>query len=415
MAEAYRHHTPHPIDLLLSNGDPLSEEFNPATALRSCWRATQDTLVHHRCGMRALAELSLGEILCESDRLNREPNNELARVFTIHRLILSSAAYLSLANREVSFGLGEGREFEQKALTCIDELLEFSRVNRWDPGKLKKDLYASYSILGRAVLDGYKLLSKRFSKSPQLRRLWSETMKKTLNEISQNAIAGKGVRSSCVLKSLLSSDCQTSQIYRDAFAEISSLPYDVFNLGQLLRSNHREEQGSFAPGAAPLLVAAAFSRILSAKDRIVGVQIEFNKDGSQAVNGDIDLMLYIDRRSKSGLKPGFHVIEIKYQNAFKSFMEFSSREVTKALGQLKKSQDAMARYGIPVFKGIALFDTHRGKAIEIVRNAFVGADLYRVHVVESDRKLSLSERSFRLVSEPNKDITDLIKVLKASK
>jgi hypothetical protein len=152
---------------------------------------------------------------------------------------------------------------------------------------------------------------------------------------------------------------------------------------------------------------------LSPDDRIVSVVAKIPNEHKKGLQGDIDLMLSIDRRSRSGLAPGVHILEVKYQNAFKLLMDRSNWELRRAHEQLGTSATALSKLGIPARRGIVLFGSERGKcSVEISRGAILDTDLYRVRPPNSQQRLQLLEDLLELASAPETPLSTIVKTLR---
>ncbi len=403
----------HALDVMLSprlNGDL---RFEAVAALRNCWRSAQEALQQSRCGVRCLAELALGELLIESDRFQSQPDAQrLQLIFKLQSGVLTAASYLALANRSVIQGVRNSQLYDQHFAQAVEQVLTTSLEINGSHNKAMPEIYRSYDLLGREMLLALELSRVRFGESAISRRHWLQRLDVQIDRLKTAALGGLGLKNAAVLKTLLHSESEHARLYRPALFEVTTLPYPVLNLGKLLRNNYMHKQQAFDPGAAPLLVAAAFSRILSPEDRIAAVQVDFSKEGESHIHGDIDLMLSIKPRSQSGLRAGIHVIEIKFHSDFKSIVYSHGRELKKAHSQLDKSVAVMQRYGVQAHRGIALFDTQvGGRPVEIMHNACVDTDLYRVHLVQSSERPQPYEHYLNILDAKVCGVGDVLKVL----
>ena len=405
----------HVIDVMLSPRLHGDLRFEAVAALRNCWRSAQEALQQSRCGVRCLAELALGDLLVDSDRFQSQPDaHRLQLIFKLQSGVLTAASYLALANRAVLQGARNTPLYDQRFVQAIEQVLATTAEINGNPNKETSEVYRSYDLLGREMLLALELSRVRFSDSAIARRHWVERLDAQIDRLKTVPLGGSGLKNAVVLKTLLYSESGNARLYRPALFEVMTLPYPILNLGKLLRNNYWRHQQAFAPGAAPLLVAAAFSHILSSGDRIAAVQVDFSREGESPIHGDIDLMLSIGRRSQSGLKSGIHVIEIKFVSDFKSIVYSPGRELKKAHTQLDKSVAVMQRYGVQAHRGIALFDTQvGGRPVEIMRNACVDTDLYRVHLVQSWERAQPYEHYLGILDAKVCGVGDVLKVLGA--
>lgn len=398
-----------PLDFLLPSMMP-GLSTNPLTALRGCWRNACEALELRRPPVHAFAELSLGEMLMESQGLpNGWFSDQAQKAFQIHRLIISAAAYLQLAVNERERGIGC---YRSRAQLCLESLLGADSPVGWAKESHLRDFDRSYHVLGLALLEDHQALLRTEGTSLTDRGQVDSRFQETARQLAARAPLSRLIKGVGALHSLLWPKTETERMYSKALATLASLSYDIKNIGHLLRESFQTDKRQWLPGAAPILVAATLSQLLSPEDRIVAVVLKIPNKSGNGLKGDVDLLLNVGRKSKSGLSQGLHAIEVKYQNAFKSLMDYNNRELKRALDQLTVSETQFRELGFTVRKGVALFDSvQAGKTIEIKKGALSNADLYHVHHRSSPSQLTFSEKVLKLVFARETSLQDVAKGL----
>lgn len=400
---------PNPLDLLVA---PQSRgiTINPVTALRGSVCAAREAFEAGQSPACVFAELSLGEILLESGRLPPGWESDQGRAaFELQHRILSAAAYLRLAVISGERGIGAYRE---RALGCIDRLLAEKQIPHIKQPRRLREIDKAYLALQGALLESEGAILAVAGSGGNDQGRAAAVLERVVSRLSREAPLGRGVQGAPLMRSLLWPQTEIARMYSYALETVRTLPYRVLNVGALLRSNFNAATGSWSPGAAPLVVAAAFSEILSPNDRIVALVAKVPHEHHNGLQGDIDLMLSIQRGSRSGLAPGVHIVEVKYQNAFKFLMDHSNRELRRALEQLGTCSAALEKRGLSVQRGIVLFGSERGvRTVEASRGALLGAALYRVRPPRAQARLRLSPELLDLVSAPEQPLSAIIEAL----
>jgi len=357
--------------------------------------------------------LSLGEILIESGHL---PGGWLSQqaetAFQLNSLILCAAAYLRLAASANESDVGD---YRQRAQRCIDSLLEAESPIGWTNESRVRDFDKAYRMLGRALLENHQALLGNKDITPGHRRLLDSQLQTTVINLADPAPLSRMIKGVGLLQSLMWPSTDIGRMYSDAVATIASLPYEIHNIGPLLRESFVANDRSLLPAAAPIVVAAALSRILSPEDRIVAVVLKIPNSSGPGLKGDVDLLLNVKQSSKSGLAPGLHVLEVKYQNAFRALMDQNTRELRRAHEQLTVSEAKFRELGFPVRKGIILFTSVRGDGnIEVVKDRLFGTDFYRINCAHRSGRLTLSDNVFKVVFAHESVLTEVVTKLRRS-
>ncbi len=400
---------PNPLDLLVA---PRSEgiSIDPVTALRGSVCAAREALEAGRSPACVFAELSLGEILLESGRLSQGWESAQGRsAFELQHRIISAAAYLRLALMDGERGIGAYRE---RALGCIDRLLTEKNIPHIKQPRRQREMDKAYLALQKVLLESEGAIFAAPGLEGVERGRAAAVLERVVFRLHREAPLGRALQCAPLMRSLLWPQTEIARMYSFALETIRALPYRVLNVGALLRSSFHAATGSWSPGAAPLVVAAAFSEILSPNDRIVALVAKVPHEHHKGLQGDIDLILSIQRGSRSGLTPGSHIVEVKYQNAFKLWMDHSHRELRRALEQLSTCTAALEKMGLSVRRGIVLFGSERGaRTVEASRGALLDADLYRVRPPRAQTRLHLSGELLELVSAPEEPLSAVVEAL----
>lgn len=398
-----------PLDLLLPS-IKSGLDTNPLTALRGCWRNACQALELRRSPAQAFAELSLGEMLLESGYMpSGWISDQTQKAFQIHQLIISATTYLQLAVNEKEAGIGC---YRSRAQQCIDSLLRADSPLGWAKESRLRDFDRAYRVLGLALLEDHRALLQAAHTFPIARRQFNSRLQETTRELDAHAPFSRFIKGTCALHSLLWPVTEIERMHSNALATLAALPYEIKNIGYLLRESFRPDKQKWLPDAAPILVAATLSRILSPNDRIVAVVLKIPNESGAGLKGDVDLLLSVGRKSKSSLSEGLHVIEVKFQNAFRALMDQNSRELKRAIEQLTVSETQFRELGFTVRKGVALFDSVQAeKTIEIQKGALYEADLYRVRHSNAPTQLTFSEKILKVAFQRESSLMDVVKEL----
>lgn len=401
-----------PLDVLLPPSG-RSIAISPITALRATSQAARDALEVERSPVRALAELALGEILLESGRMPTSTAGDQAQIcFEIHNQILTAAAFFRMAIAEQEIGIGT---YRKKALCAIDHLLENTVLSSHPERFAAKEFAGSCRTLGTAILETQIKVRDTQALTWPERNSIDATLQKYATRLAMVDPIERSIRGTTLLRSLLWPSSEPERMYSDALARITALPYKVLNIGPLLRTHFLTTSREWLPGAAPLVVAAAFSERLTGQDRIVATMVKIPRPDNMGDLGDIDLLLSIGKKSRSGLSQGLHAIEVKYETAKKNLLDQNFLALKRAQRQIITSQIALTDQKLPVKTAIALFDSIRQNTpIEKLSRMGSDTDRYRVHQPNASGRLALSPGLLDLVFEPETPLDQVLQSIKNS-